>query len=398
MITKMDVDLRYAYVKFISEDNSPPIYVLICIDVAKKYFAEFETIDEMIPELVMEYHNNNFMVINCMPTGTLSVFKILLRFVTTGNIVHIDDINEASNLIRLLCKLGNHRQINEILNSFDVQTETWLKILNENFDAKNFFDEERRFDIYMSIFKDYPKLNEKLYLNFLGIPYFENFHIYGTDVDSDMLMSYEELCGTQFPQVRVYDKISKIYYQTITLGYQTLLLNLQNYKRAVRHTRKINNKPASATSSESSSDNEITRIDEQIIKLPQEIINGIRVNNFVMDTVNVHFCDRNIMMQMVMSGNVNRINIFERKYASDYDKLQLDEKFNLDYDSAISAAWITYKNTRIYKKPIPADFKPYNLNPDWTTIDFIPDDSKSESSDDEPPIKPCMIPFKRFCS
>lgn len=72
-IIKMDLELRYGYVKFTSDTESP-IYILVCIEAMKKYFDEFKMIDDMIPELSMEYHNN-LVMINCMPIKYLWPLK-----------------------------------------------------------------------------------------------------------------------------------------------------------------------------------------------------------------------------------------------------------------------------------------------------------------------------------
>lgn len=50
-------------------------------------------------------------------------FKILVRFIVMREAVYINDVDEETNLLLLLCKLANKQQIHQILDSFDISCE-----------------------------------------------------------------------------------------------------------------------------------------------------------------------------------------------------------------------------------------------------------------------------------
>jgi len=373
MITKMDVDLRYAYVKFISEDDSPPIYVLICIDVAKKYLAEFKIINKMIPELTMEYHND-FMVINCMPIKMLVAFKILMRFITMRESVHIDNIDEEINFLNLLCKLGNRQQIDEILDSFKIHNKTFIRLLDQDFDAKNFFTETRKINICISFAKYYPQLDKEKYLNIYGIPFLnvlpehENF-----------FPSYKKFYQGHFPQIRIHDRRSKTYYHSIKLGNKALLFNPQGYNLACWQTKKRMKKSQYDTSSSSETDDERTsESNMRIIKLPREFIGGTKINNYVLDVVDVNFMNNIVPMEIVRSGCLGRAQIFKEKYKMDYEKLSLGPEMKRYYITAQRDAFIKYAQDHIYIPPKSEDF--------YSSSKRI---IESDSGSDEPIKKKC---------
>lgn len=100
--------------------------------------------------------------------------------------------------------------------------------MDENFDAKNFFGEGQKINICIGIAEKYPNLDKTKYLIFYGIPYFEHLPEYDLDLITNA--SYKKLCKIRFPQKRIYDNISKIYYQIVVLGVKVLLFNRHDSK------------------------------------------------------------------------------------------------------------------------------------------------------------------------
>jgi hypothetical protein len=338
----MELELRYGYVKFISDTKSPT-YILVCIEAMKKYFDEFKTIDQVIPELSMEYYDN-LMVINCMPIKMLIAFKILVRFITMREVVCINDVDEQMNLLLLLCKLANKQQIHEILDSFDINCEVWVRFLDENFDAKNFFGEGQKINICTGIAEKYPELDKEKYLTFYGIPYFDNLPEYDME-HMTYYLSYKKLCKRGFPQKRVYDKISKNYYQTLVLGDKVLLFN--------RHDSEPITKKVTFKTDHDLSDDErnLDISNAQFMQLPSEIVKGSKIYNFATDIINVHFVNKIIPMRLVVSSYASYINGILKKYKSDYDRLKLDQKYMYVYHSAIEAAIKSFRKNFIYVPP-----------------------------------------------
>lgn len=375
----MEIELRHGYVKFVPEDEEEtPTYILVCIDVMKKYFEEFRTIDEVIPELSMEYYNN-FMVINCLPMKMLLSFKILVRFVTMDEFTSIDNIDEEVNLLLLLCRLANKEQIAKILNSFEVRSEVWVRLMDENFDANNFLCEEQKIKICKLLGKDYPDLDKTKYLSFYGIPYFENAPVY-TCID------HEPHSHGDFPQMRIHDKKSKSYYQTLAFGDKVLLLNQQKYELYEKTKRKLYDSDyffSSESSSDDNNDDESTSdTSRRIIKLQREKIRGLKINNYVMDVVDVHFSDKITPMQLVESTGFNRSQIFFRKYAADYKQLQICTSKN-DYDLVMDKAYHAFKESHIYKPPTNTDFEQFVQGEQNITSEYEYKYEYKISSDDD---------------
>jgi hypothetical protein len=351
----MEAGLRYGYVKFVSDEFDSPTYVLVCIEAMKKYFDEFKTIDEMIPELTMEYYNN-FMIINCLPMKMLQSFKILVRFATIREIIYLNDIDEEINLLLLLCRLANNEQIKIFLDQLDIRCDVWIRLTNENFDAINFLDEEQRMNICISIAKKYPESDKTTYLSFYGIPYFENLPDYG--IDPKPFTSYKNLCAHGFPQIRIHDRQSKSYYQTFIIGSKVLLFNPCGYQLVTKKTKPLNMSDHFFSSESSSDDENESDPNTQIIKLPKEKIEGSQINSYVVNVVDVYFSNKIIPMQMVESTRLNRIYIFHKKYMSDYDKLQLNkDKYLHVYKSESCAAAIAFRQNHIYVPPTRTKFE-----------------------------------------
>uniref|UniRef100_A0A6C0C9E6 Uncharacterized protein n=1 Tax=viral metagenome TaxID=1070528 RepID=A0A6C0C9E6_9ZZZZ len=345
--SQMDIELRYGYVKFKSAVN-PPIYIMICIDAMKKYFDEFKTFDEMIPELSMEYYNN-LIVINQMPIEMLVAFKILVKFVTLREVVNITDVDEEINLLKLLCKLGNRQQIQEILNSFNIDCKTWVRLLDEDFDVKNFFCDRQKIQIYATV-AYYAESNKAKCLSFYGIPYFENLSEYD--------IKYAEFGKTSYPQNRVFDKTSNSYYLIDIIGDKVLLYNRHNPIATNKNLRRNRLKSSSESSSESSSDEDTNDLNGGIIKLPTEIVQSQTIRNYTTNAVDVYFGNAVVPMLLVTSGpSLTRSWIFRDKYRSDYERLRLDSKVEPFYIYVENAAEEKFSKNHIYVPPVAEIFE-----------------------------------------
>jgi len=300
----------------------------------------------MIPELTMEYHNN-FMVINCMPIKMMVAFKILMRFITLREVVHIYDIDEEINLLFLLCKLGNTQQIDEILNSIEISDQTWIRMLELNFDAKNFLTEKRRADICVDLAEQFPQFDKETYLLFYSVPFFNKFPGYESYVRKNIYKI--------FPQIRIHDRKSKIYYQTNILDDKVILLNPQNYKLITK--KRTENSTSSDYGSEDSSTDDENMFDPnaQIIKLPRELIGGYIINNFIVNVVDVNFGNIFIPMEIVISQYKSRVHAFFAKYDADCARLSIKNTQNY-YDSVRNLALTRYLKNRTYVIPTAKDF------------------------------------------
>jgi hypothetical protein len=374
----MDIEITYGYVKFISDTESP-IYVLVCMEVMKEYFDEFKTIDEMIPELSMEYYNN-FMVINCMPIKMLIVFKLLVKTIMTRKIVHIENIDEEINLLLLLCRLGNTGQIHKILKLFYINFEVWIRLLDEIFgDTRNFFYEEKRINICLDVSKHYPELDKAKYLSFYGIPYFDDLLGYG----KDCYTYYNIQASHHFSfQRRIFDKISKSYYHLIAFGDKVLLFDRQDSDPIVKKRRSIRLKSSSSISLSSSSEDDEINLDIGIIKLPQEK----KINNYAIDIIDVHFPDKIIPTQLVISGSyVTRETAFRQKYKFDYDRFKLDNRYSHIYDLEIKVAIEAYTKNHIYIPPTLARFESLLEESVRSSLTLFGSDSDSDSESDSAP-------------
>uniref|UniRef100_A0A6C0C6T6 Uncharacterized protein n=1 Tax=viral metagenome TaxID=1070528 RepID=A0A6C0C6T6_9ZZZZ len=352
----METELRYGYVKFVSDQDEAPKYVLVCVDAMKKFFDEFKTIDEMIPELSMEYYNN-FMIINCLPMKMLTSFKILVRFATIQETVHISDNKEGINLVLLLCRLANKQQIYEILNLFNIDCEVWVRLMNENFDAKNVLCEELKVNNYILMVEKCLNFDRVKYLSFYGVPYYENIprsSAINYKKKSKSYDSYNEICKKRFPQIRIHDKISKSYYQKVEIDGKVLLLNQQGYRLIDKSKGQLNTSDHLADSSSDDDDTACTT--SRIIKLPRETINRSPINNFVIGVIDVHFADKIIPMQVVESTYISRRGLFYGKYHDDFLKLQIAVA-TPTYNSVFERAVRAFNDNHIYVPPAKAEFE-----------------------------------------
>jgi len=317
----MSQDTTFAYIKFIS-DNSPPIYELVYLNVLLEHLEEFETICDTIKDLEMEYHNN-FMIVNHLPMQTLPVFKILNQFLTTGTMIDIDSVDEQIMLLHLLCKFANKRQINNIMESIKLDPETWVALLNENFDAKNYFDETRNLEICKIISDNNPGLEEEKYLDFYGFAYFKNLPEYY--ISTTVI--------TSFPQRRVRDKKSKDNYQLIAIGKKAALFNRQKnrplpVRKDIFEMNDISEIDCGDSNSSSSSENEDRESTTSVVKLSKELIGGRRLNNFILNSIDVYFADRIDKMLLIETTPYDRYHVNDmyksKKYVAQKNCRRMD--------------------------------------------------------------------------
>uniref|UniRef100_A0A6C0C7X6 Uncharacterized protein n=1 Tax=viral metagenome TaxID=1070528 RepID=A0A6C0C7X6_9ZZZZ len=291
-----------AYIKFASDDL--PIYEPINLGLFSERFEEFMTIRDMTKDLEMEYYNEH-MIVSYQPISMLSAFKNLKKicdFADESEFVTIESIEEEIKLLELLCKWGNKEQIEHIMNFIIFEEELWVTLLDKNFDAKNYFSEERNLNICKIIYENHPELNEETYLHFYGFAWFDNSPKY--------LINSSHNVG--LPKRRVRNKMTKDCYDVVGIGKKVILLNRQKFQplpevKSLFDTDDFTSMHFSCSEDSSSSDEEnITTVNFRAIKLSKELINGQKINNFIIDVVKVHFAYNIVDMQLIETTNLSR--------------------------------------------------------------------------------------------
>jgi hypothetical protein len=174
----------------------------------------------MIKDLEFEQHNN-LMVISCLPIYFLRAFKILNKFACTQTIVHEKSIDVQIELLHLICRLANQKEIYRLLRLMTFDDDVWIKMLDERFDVINYFYEDKRVKICEIIAKKDAQLNCKKYLNFFGIKWFPNAPKYRIPETAHIVHENE--------QKRIYDKMSQTNYLLKFIGDNLILHSPRKY-------------------------------------------------------------------------------------------------------------------------------------------------------------------------
>uniref|UniRef100_A0A6C0C9N2 Uncharacterized protein n=1 Tax=viral metagenome TaxID=1070528 RepID=A0A6C0C9N2_9ZZZZ len=339
----MNPDLTYGYVKFVSNDSSPT-YVLVCLEIMSRQFEEFKTIKAMMNEMQFEYCND-LKVLNHFPIEMLYVFKILVRYVTIQHMIPIDSIDEQTKLLHLLCKMANKKQINQILCSLKINPETWIRLLDEGFDAKNYLDTKHKIDICKFVAEN-ANLDEMIYINFLGLPYFEN------------LADYEIMNYVSFPRKRVYDKTTDTFYDILRVRNYVVLFGQNDHIPETR-IESSSNEDISNESNGDELDDLPTNLNDHIIKLSWEMIRHNKIYNFLYDWIDVYFAGTIKRLILVESTNADRYTYFCVKYAADYNKIHPSGLLfkigncpsSLKFSRILGLAYKEFCRTKIYVSP-----------------------------------------------
>uniref|UniRef100_A0A6C0C6C5 Uncharacterized protein n=1 Tax=viral metagenome TaxID=1070528 RepID=A0A6C0C6C5_9ZZZZ len=335
--------LTYGYVKFGKDE-----YELVCIELMNQHFDEFKTISAMMNDMEFKYHHG-LPVINHLSKSMHYVFNVLNRFLTLGEQLEIESVNDQIMFLRLLCKLAARDSVCEILNESEmtIKTKTWRRLTKEIFDAKNCLDEEIRLNVYKTIrYTDKNRSKNIKYANFYGFPCFkvsDKFNIYVHKKN----VPHNYLYRTYRTQHRIYHEEKKIFYRIIVLGDMGILYDpigfhakpkLDNSNDLMKDlelpdpTGSQRDEPESIDSNGSfeeifadgssnsqrwrdsvtSSDDTLNKrgrlicdvpikISEKITELQADYINYQKYHNYVIGAIDVHIDGKVISMKMILT-------------------------------------------------------------------------------------------------
>jgi len=303
------------------------------------YFDEFKIFSETIQELENEYYQG-LIIINYLPMKALLAFKTLNRFAHTQIMIYDKSDEEQIELLRLLCKFANKQQIEKILELLVFNDAIWLKIMDENFDVKDYFSNGEKVTICNVIAKMNPNLEKEKYFSYYGLFWFQNLPKYNISTSKK---------DHGVPQKRIYDKISQTNYLMTVMDDKIILSNPLKHVPITKNPKRF----YLQSDSESDEDEQDLISDKMILsKLSQECINERIFHNFIICDVNVHCANNNIVMQLIETTEDDGYRTFVRTYRNDFRKLYAGKNNSLlEYMSSISDAWKKYSTTGIYVPP-----------------------------------------------
>uniref|UniRef100_A0A6C0C7E0 Uncharacterized protein n=1 Tax=viral metagenome TaxID=1070528 RepID=A0A6C0C7E0_9ZZZZ len=230
LTSKMDkVKLTYGYVKFTAEDENDE-YEFVCIELMNEWFDEFRTINNMLADMEVERYNG-LVVVNYLPKSMHYVFNVLNHHLTLAHGIKIKLVDDQIMFLHLICKLADKEMINRIFEDTELELdlETWKKLVDEQIDAKNCFEEKMKLGIYRKIYQSQkPKMNIK-FLEFYGLPWFNHNNKHKIYVHYKFA-KYDTMCNMYPTQHRVFDETNEIFYKIMILGGKGVLFCPEGFR------------------------------------------------------------------------------------------------------------------------------------------------------------------------
>jgi len=329
------MDLQFGYVKFES-DNSSPIYELVCINTMKIYFDEFRIFDMTINELENEYHQG-FIIINRLPIISFKAFKTLTYFAHTNVMIYEKSDEEQIQLLFLISKLTRKEEFYKISSHILFNNSVWVKLLDENYDVKNFFDDYQKLSICTGIIMTNPKLEKEKIFQFYGLMYFKNLPGYNISHLWDL--------GHQQPQKRIHIKSSQYNYRLTTIDEYAILYDPCEHCPIIKKRNSIER--VYSTASNLSHDMILSKLSKEYIgtcTLP--------LYNYIICNVDVQYGNNIIPAQLIQTTFDDGYNGFAQIYKKDFEELYSSKPYDiLLFTHLQEAAFIKYDTDGIYVPP-----------------------------------------------